>query len=220
MTYNLWLVVKMLIETQGYVSPFLVFHKALLLGRCIFPWFSFSCPGVSVHNAHDTQLYASAVYCMDLLTFYTILLKSSYLEIYNERVRDLLRRKLAKTYNLRVREHPKDGPYVEGWTDLPSLHLLNVQSNCAVVAIQHFAFIVFIKTSVVSQTCRSIWFRTTATWRSWWRQEISTARQRARAWTTPAAARTPSSPSTSHRYLMRTGGHWNLLASLITSTLT
>ncbi|TRY92610.1 hypothetical protein DNTS_029267 [Danionella cerebrum] len=37
----------------------------------------------------------------------------SYLEIYNERVRDLLRRKLAKTYNLRVREHPKEGPYVE-----------------------------------------------------------------------------------------------------------
>lgn len=38
----------------------------------------------------------------------------SYLEIYNERVRDLLRRKMAKTYNLRVREHPKEGPYVEG----------------------------------------------------------------------------------------------------------
>ncbi|XP_057188139.1 kinesin-like protein KIF16B isoform X2 [Triplophysa rosa] len=37
----------------------------------------------------------------------------SYLEIYNERVRDLLRRKMAKTYNLRVREHPKEGPYVE-----------------------------------------------------------------------------------------------------------
>ncbi|XP_016124809.1 kinesin-like protein KIF16B isoform X2 [Sinocyclocheilus grahami] len=37
----------------------------------------------------------------------------SYLEIYNERVRDLLRRKLAETYNLRVREHPKEGPYVE-----------------------------------------------------------------------------------------------------------
>lgn len=42
------------------------------------------------------------------------LFAGSYLEIYNERVRDLLRRKLAKTYNLRVREHPKDGPYVEG----------------------------------------------------------------------------------------------------------
>ncbi|GAB5569432.1 kinesin-like protein KIF16B isoform X3 [Prionailurus iriomotensis] len=37
----------------------------------------------------------------------------SYLEIYNERVRDLLRRKSSKTFNLRVREHPKEGPYVE-----------------------------------------------------------------------------------------------------------
>ncbi|NXP12289.1 KI16B protein, partial [Thinocorus orbignyianus] len=37
----------------------------------------------------------------------------SYLEIYNERVRDLLRRKSSKTYNLRIREHPKEGPYVE-----------------------------------------------------------------------------------------------------------
>ncbi|XP_068606615.1 kinesin-like protein KIF16B [Brachionichthys hirsutus] len=37
----------------------------------------------------------------------------SYLEIYNERVRDLLRRKSSQTYNLRVREHPKEGPYVE-----------------------------------------------------------------------------------------------------------
>lgn len=45
-----------------------------------------------------------------------LLVVFSYLEIYNERVRDLLRRKLAKTYNLRVREHPKDGPYVEGRT--------------------------------------------------------------------------------------------------------
>ncbi|NWZ15120.1 KI16B protein, partial [Agelaius phoeniceus] len=37
----------------------------------------------------------------------------SYLEIYNERVRDLLRRKSSKTNNLRIREHPKEGPYVE-----------------------------------------------------------------------------------------------------------
>ncbi|NXY71905.1 KI16B protein, partial [Glareola pratincola] len=37
----------------------------------------------------------------------------SYLEIYNERVRDLLRRKSSKTTNLRIREHPKEGPYVE-----------------------------------------------------------------------------------------------------------
>ncbi|KAF7216605.1 kinesin-like protein KIF16B isoform X2 [Nothobranchius furzeri] len=49
----------------------------------------------------------------------------SYLEIYNERVRDLLRRKSSHTYNLRVREHPKDGPYVE---DL-SKHLVQNYSD-------------------------------------------------------------------------------------------
>uniref|UniRef100_A0AAQ6A007 Kinesin motor domain-containing protein n=1 Tax=Amphiprion ocellaris TaxID=80972 RepID=A0AAQ6A007_AMPOC len=49
----------------------------------------------------------------------------SYLEIYNERVRDLLRRKSTQTYNLRVREHPKDGPYVE---DL-SKHLVQHYSD-------------------------------------------------------------------------------------------
>ncbi|XP_062375186.1 uncharacterized protein kif16bb [Sardina pilchardus] len=38
----------------------------------------------------------------------------SYLEIYNERVRDLLGRKLTEGSCLRVREHPRDGPYVEG----------------------------------------------------------------------------------------------------------
>uniref|UniRef100_A0A8C9VYX0 Kinesin family member 16B n=1 Tax=Scleropages formosus TaxID=113540 RepID=A0A8C9VYX0_SCLFO len=49
----------------------------------------------------------------------------SYLEIYNERVRDLVRRKSNKTFNLRVREHPKDGPYVE---DL-SKHLVQNYSD-------------------------------------------------------------------------------------------
>uniref|UniRef100_A0A5F9D566 Kinesin family member 16B n=1 Tax=Oryctolagus cuniculus TaxID=9986 RepID=A0A5F9D566_RABIT len=49
----------------------------------------------------------------------------SYLEIYNERVRDLLRRKSSKTFNLRVREHPKEGPYVE---DL-SKHLVQNYSD-------------------------------------------------------------------------------------------
>ena len=41
---------------------------------------------------------------------------SSYLEIYNERVRDLLRAtpKKGDAYNLKVREHPKEGPYVQG----------------------------------------------------------------------------------------------------------
>lgn len=51
----------------------------------------------------------------EIISLNSILLKIfSYLEIYNERVRDLLRRKSSKTFNLRVREHPKEGPYVEG----------------------------------------------------------------------------------------------------------
>ena len=39
----------------------------------------------------------------------------SYMEVYNEKVRDLLRPGANKTqHSLRVREHPKEGPYVEG----------------------------------------------------------------------------------------------------------
>ncbi|XP_056022317.1 uncharacterized protein LOC125649680 isoform X7 [Ostrea edulis] len=40
----------------------------------------------------------------------------SYLEIYNERVKDLLRPSLSKSkekFTLKVREHPKEGPYVQ-----------------------------------------------------------------------------------------------------------
>jgi hypothetical protein len=44
----------------------------------------------------------------------SLLFPDSYLEIYNERVRDLLRDQNQRTRNLRVREHPKDGPYVQG----------------------------------------------------------------------------------------------------------
>lgn len=39
------------------------------------------------------------------------------MEIYNEKVRDLLRAQPPAgkvQHSLRVREHPKDGPYVEG----------------------------------------------------------------------------------------------------------
>ncbi|XP_022810488.1 kinesin-like protein KIF16B [Stylophora pistillata] len=61
----------------------------------------------------------------------------SYLEIYNEHVRDLLRpQKLKKLpqQNLKVREHPKEGPYVEGLTkqhvsDYDSIEVLMEQGN-------------------------------------------------------------------------------------------
>ncbi|XP_011796591.1 PREDICTED: stAR-related lipid transfer protein 9-like [Colobus angolensis palliatus] len=42
-------------------------------------------------------------------------IKVSFLEIYNERVRDLLKQSgQKKPYTLRVREHPEMGPYVQG----------------------------------------------------------------------------------------------------------
>lgn len=37
----------------------------------------------------------------------------SFLEIHNERVRDLLRPDQSQPQSLRVREHPKRGPYVQ-----------------------------------------------------------------------------------------------------------
>ena len=47
--------------------------------------------------------------------FVTVCVCDSYMEIYNERVRDLLRTTShSDRYTLRVREHPKDGPYVQG----------------------------------------------------------------------------------------------------------
>ncbi|XP_062061724.1 stAR-related lipid transfer protein 9 isoform X3 [Lepus europaeus] len=42
-------------------------------------------------------------------------IKVSFLEIYNERVRDLLKQSdQRKSYTLRIREHPETGPYVQG----------------------------------------------------------------------------------------------------------
>lgn len=53
----------------------------------------------------------------------------SYLEIYNERVKDLLHRDDGNTaHNLRVREHPQHGPYV---SDL-SRHLVSEYSHIQV----------------------------------------------------------------------------------------
>ena len=39
---------------------------------------------------------------------------SSYVEIYNERPRDLLLSSKTERVPLKVREHPKTGPYVQG----------------------------------------------------------------------------------------------------------
>ena len=78
-------------------------------------------------GSHDDQGLIPRI-CQDLFlrmrendTNYRI--EISYMEIYNEKVRDLLKQTAnSKTvHNLRVREHPKDGPYVQ---DL-SKHIVN-----------------------------------------------------------------------------------------------
>jgi kinesin family protein 16B len=51
----------------------------------------------------------------------------SYLEIYNERVKDLLQPS-STNHSLRVREHPRHGPYVQGL----SRHLVTDYSDIQV----------------------------------------------------------------------------------------
>ncbi|XP_035848117.1 uncharacterized protein kif16bb isoform X1 [Sander lucioperca] len=59
----------------------------------------------------------------DVVSFHT---EVSYLEIYNERVQDLLKKRTTPTDGgLRVREHPRDGPYVENL----SKHLVHNHSE-------------------------------------------------------------------------------------------
>ncbi|XP_065056328.1 kinesin-like protein KIF16B [Rhopilema esculentum] len=67
----------------------------------------------------------------------------SYIEIYNEQVRDLLRSarsKDKKPDNLRIREHPKEGPFVQGVTVHPVSdfaqmeHFMNIGNAARVTA--------------------------------------------------------------------------------------
>ena len=70
----------------------------------------------------------------------------SFLEIYNERVRDLLRPpvKGRPVHSLKVREHPKEGPYVQGelfyfrkylYEVIPFLLELNKESGVSLFAL-------------------------------------------------------------------------------------
>lgn len=63
-----------------------------------------------------TSIIATAADSVSLSRDVFFLLRPrSFLEIYNERVRDLLRpAEQKKRVSLRVREHPEKGPYVQG----------------------------------------------------------------------------------------------------------
>ena len=54
------------------------------------------------------------------------------MEIYNERVRDLLRPASSKQlHNLRVREHPTEGPYVESKYGMYRVYIYMLFMQCA-----------------------------------------------------------------------------------------
>lgn len=102
---------------------------------------------------------------------------SSYLEIYNEHVHDLLKKKAANgDGGLRVREHPLDGPYVESKAAV--LHA-NQRKEMG-------------RALLCVQICLNAWLPTTMTWRTWWHWATPIAAQAAQAWITPAAGLTPS----------------------------
>ncbi|XP_051816282.1 kinesin-like protein KIF16B isoform X2 [Acanthochromis polyacanthus] len=79
----------------------------------LIPWI---CEGLFTERAHRCK--------SDGVSFHT---EVSYLEIYNEHVQDLLRKRTPPTDGggLRVREHPRDGPYVENL----SKHLVHNHSD-------------------------------------------------------------------------------------------
>ena len=117
---------------------------------------------------------------------------TSYIEIYNERVQDLLQKTTMVKGSLRVREHPKDGPYVQGKTSVMSPRLWSSDRACVAA----LGPVLMAGVCVCRQACPSTRCITTARWRTWWRRGTPGAPRRARPWTTSAAAPMPSSPST------------------------
>lgn len=75
--------------------------------------------GFSISDKLTILLFGSYAYTVYIIhaSNFLVAVFFSYLEIYNEKVRDLLRPNLCNegaTHTLRVREHPKEGPYVQG----------------------------------------------------------------------------------------------------------
>lgn len=85
----------------------------------------------------------------------------SYMEIYNEKVRDLLQVSAAdksqQLHKLKVREHPKEGPYVES-KESPVCRIWCVCFSCM----------------LIFQTWVDIMWATTNRSGSWWRSETAT----------------------------------------------
>lgn len=124
--------------------------------------------------------------CVGKIQHFCLCLYASYLEIYNERVHDLLKKKPANGDGaLRVREHPLDGPYVESKT-LFFCKKKKIKEKKA-----HALLCV--------QICLNAWFTTTLTWMILWHLAIPIEPQAPQPWITWAVALMPSLPLASPR---------------------
>ena len=94
-------------------------------------------------GAGDSMLESTGIiprFCNDLLTranmekYYKTTVYLSYFEIYNEKIHDLLApSNVDRKTPLRVREHPKLGPYVVGLTTHKVNSFSDVQVNKIIV---------------------------------------------------------------------------------------
>lgn len=117
-----------------------------------------------------------------------MLCASSYFEIYNERVRDLLPSKETQGCELRVREHPKDGPYVDGKYEYKNkISHLNIDSLFKLIKL------LFICKIYVVQLFLDTRFKAILRSASWCRRATRDVPLPTQAWTMSAVDPTPSS---------------------------
>jgi len=100
--------------------------KSALLGynACIFAYGqtgagkTFTMMGTSKDKGLIPRISENLFACFENSSETSCRVEISYIEIYNEQARDLLRPgpKTKKQDNLRIREHPKEGPFVQGAT--------------------------------------------------------------------------------------------------------
>jgi len=111
------------------------------------------CPALDIDCLWGSKVYSiyirNRANCFQTYRIWlTVALCFSYVEIYNERPRDLLLSSKTEKVSLKVREHPKNGPYVQGlytkfvcyiemcWLQSLCSHWVigNIDQNCSIAA--------------------------------------------------------------------------------------
>ena len=79
------------------------------------------------------------------------------MEIYNEKVRDLLRPHPGGKvqHSLRVREHPRDGPYVEGMCTYV-MQCINMEEETTTQLLKLLQYYMYISSNSVGKDCQTV----------------------------------------------------------------